>query len=223
MNNNEEVPCDINYYGMKNWVHDLPINSNCKQIFIKMLQLLKNKENVKILEIGTFVGGSILNMLKILPKAKATVIDLWNLSPVEQNVIKQNSDNQNATIENSYNIFLENIKREKKENFIEIIRGDSTEELVKLLRTNKKFDFIYIDGSHMCLDVHADAILSWELLNKDGILAFDDVYWSYDGHSDLTKDNPLNIPLYAVDHFLRKYHKEYKLLEKGYRFFIQKI
>jgi hypothetical protein len=59
-----------------------------------------------------------------------------------------------------------------------------------------KFDFIYVDGSHKCLDCHYDLLLSWLLLKKNGILAIDDVIWNLD-----TTDDPLNIPYYGCMHF----------------------
>ncbi len=206
---------------MKNWVHDLPLDMSSKQIFLNVLKMLSS--DCRILEIGTFVGGSILNMMKVLsdrsnPNVIATVIDLWDLSEGEKKVIKESDST--AMIENAYDVFLNNIKKENRT--VEILKGDSNRKLLELLRQNRKFDFIYIDGSHMCLDVHFDAILAWELLEKNGILGFDDYIWSYGRHTDLSKDDPLNIPKHAIDHFLNKYRDEYVLLSKSYRIFIMK-
>lgn len=39
---------------------------------------------------------------------------------------------------------------------------------------NERFDFIYVDGSHRSPDVIYDAILSFGLLKKGGIMIFDD-------------------------------------------------
>ena len=40
------------------------------------------------------------------------------------------------------------------------------------------FDFIYIDGSHMRVDVLLDAVLAWQLLKPGGIMALDDYEWN---------------------------------------------
>lgn len=40
------------------------------------------------------------------------------------------------------------------------------------------FDLIYIDGSHMRLDVLTDAVMAWQLLRVHGILVFDDYEWN---------------------------------------------
>jgi len=39
---------------------------------------------------------------------------------------------------------------------------------------NKNFDLVYIDGSHMSDDVFFDAMESYKILKKGGILLFDD-------------------------------------------------
>ena len=44
----------------------------------------------------------------------------------------------------------------------------------KLLRENKIFDFIYIDGSHNGEDILSDAIEAFKILKKEGLIFFDD-------------------------------------------------
>jgi hypothetical protein len=39
------------------------------------------------------------------------------------------------------------------------------------------FDFIYIDGSHLRGDVLTDAVLSWQLLGRGGVMVLDDYEW----------------------------------------------
>ena len=55
------------------------------------------------------------------------------------------------------------------------IKGDSVSSLRSLLRKKKKFDVIYIDGSHNGEDVLSDAIESYKLLNLNGLIFFDDL------------------------------------------------
>jgi len=50
----------------------------------------------------------------------------------------------------------------------------SSLELPVLLRENRDFDLIYIDGSHIFEDVMVDAYFTSKLLAQDGIVLFDD-------------------------------------------------
>ena len=47
-------------------------------------------------------------------------------------------------------------------------------ELPRLLEEGTRFDFIYVDGSHLFEDVFVDAYYSCRLLTEGGVLAFDD-------------------------------------------------
>ena len=88
--------------------------------------------------------------------------------------------------------------------------------LMKLIKDNQLYDFVYVDGSHKCLDCYSDILLSWELLNKGGILAIDDVVYN--------KENGiLESPFEGVFHFLRKYENQYKILNNDYRLFLEKL
>jgi hypothetical protein len=66
------------------------------------------------------------------------------------------------------------------------------------------------------VDVFVDCILSWKLLNINGVLAIDD--YTYNLESD-----KMETPYYGVNEFLQKYKYEYKILDKGYRLFLEKI
>jgi predicted O-methyltransferase YrrM len=42
----------------------------------------------------------------------------------------------------------------------------------------RRYDLVYVDGSHHSADVYTDATLAWPLLNDEGILIFDDYEWT---------------------------------------------
>ena len=46
--------------------------------------------------------------------------------------------------------------------------------LKKISNQQPEYDYIYIDGSHMPKWVLIDAVLSWDLLKKGGLMIFDD-------------------------------------------------
>lgn len=54
-------------------------------------------------------------------------------------------------------------------------RGEFSEfVLPRLLETHQRFDFIYVDGSHLFESVFLDAFYCARLLNDGGVIAFDD-------------------------------------------------
>ena len=120
---------------------------------------------------------------------------------------------------NVRNIFEYNTKLFGFENRINALKGDSTQVLLDLIVNKDTFDFIYVDGSHKCLDVYNDCVLSWKLLRKGGFMVIDDYHYNIKD----TEKLPLEYPLHGVNHFLEKYNNEIKIFNKGYRVFIIKI
>ena len=193
---------NLNYDGMYNWVHDLPINRNCKQKFLDVLSLIKDKKDCKVLEVGVNRGTSLIHILKNLHQTSiGTAIYIWK----DQNVL---------------DVCLDNIKTSGMEDRIRILKGDSTDRLIELIKKEEKFHFIYVDGSHTLCDTYSDCLLSWQLLEKDGIMAIDDYTMAYD---EKESSNILDLPFEGVNKFLEKYKSDYIILDKDYRVFLQKI
>jgi predicted O-methyltransferase YrrM/glycosyltransferase involved in cell wall biosynthesis/tetratricopeptide (TPR) repeat protein len=198
------------YKDMYNWTCDIPTNS--KAIFEDVITYFNkenegHKSNVEILEIGSYTGTSLIKLVELIPNSKAIGLDMW--TSYNENDLLSNMDTLN--IEQS---FYSNVKTANLQDRIRGIKNDSTIELFKMIKEEKRFDFIYVDGSHKCNDCYSDMLLSWQLLNKGGIMAIDDYLWTGGGG---------DTPLKAVDHFLERYKKELKLLHKGYRVFIEKL
>jgi hypothetical protein len=185
----------LEYKGMYNWTNNIPLGS--RQDFLNIINyfnskhqpFLKNKK-IKILEIGTYSGISLINIIKNIPNSIGYGIDKWE--NYNENKLLENVDN--LKVQQS---FYHNAKVEGVLDRIIPICGSSHEELIKLVKTNQIFDFIYIDGSNLLLDVYSDLILSWELLSNGGILIIDN--YSYDS-DDL---NILISPFEGVNHFLK--------------------
>lgn len=197
----------MNYHGMYNWTNDLPPNCNAKNKFYFALNIVKNNREdnqIKILEIGTYVGTSLIAMLDFLPNSTAVAIDNWKISV---NEVKDRIDDiRKGFLENTINY------RDR----INLIEGDSNEILLKFVEKNEKFDFIYVDGSHKLLDTHYDTLLAFQCLKKNGVLAIDDYLWN------LNTNNHLEIPYLGLTHFLEKYKNNYNIIDIDYRIFIQK-
>lgn len=162
-----------------------------------------------VIEIGVFEGETTVNLATILtranPELKYYAIDPFlsseNLSQDVVDVAKQK--------------FVDNIKSVPA---IEFINKTSFQGLLELHQRNVTVDFIYVDGSHFAKDVLCDAVLGFELLNKDGVMLFDDaVSWRY---GTKIQDSPK----IAIDGFIASNWDRLKVLEmpNGYQVAIQK-
>lgn len=77
------------------------------------------------------------------------------------------------------------------------------------------FDFIYIDGSHIAKDVLTDACMAWPLLNKGGIMVFDDYLWG-------DSRDILHRPKIAIDAFTNIFAEEMQHVHAGYQMIVRK-
>ena len=203
----------LEYMGMYNWSNDLPENTHARQNFLEILDYFnksfdtKNKET-KILEIGTFCGTSLVHILKEIPNCKGYAIDKWQnygecelLEQVDFSKVKEafyHNMRVSGQIEKMENVYI----------------GDSHKILMNMLKNNNKFDLIYVDGSHRCLDAYLDIELSFELLNSKGILIIDDVPY--------LQEQVLESPYEAVLQFIKRNDGQYKILKNTYRMFLEK-
>jgi hypothetical protein len=209
----------LEYKGMYNWTNDLPFGH--KKFFLEVIDYfnnnytkVKNGETIKVLEVGTYAGISLINIIKLIPNSVGFGVDRWS------NYIEGDSLNNVEILNNMDELeiektFYKNIAVEGLEERIHGIKGDSYEVLFEMMTEGKRFDFIYVDGSHKAFDCYSDLILSLKLLSKDGILAIDDYLYK-------SEDVVINSPFEGVNHFLNKFQKDFKIIHKGFRVFLQK-
>ena len=204
----------LEYNGMYNWTHDLPEGCNSKQIFEHIILHFntthKNIETeIKVLEIGVYTGTSLIQIVKMIPNSRGVAIDSWT------NYKEGNSSLTNNIVENDVECaFYRNVEKAGLSSRINAWKGDSYDILLEMNNLEQKYDFIYVDGSHLCLDAYLDLMLSWKLLNVGGIMAIDD----YTFNLNIQMQSPFE----AVNHFLEKCGDEITVLNKGYRVFIEK-
>jgi hypothetical protein len=210
--------CIFEYNGMYNWTHDLPKGCDSKQIFENILLHFNTThptdQNVetKVLEIGVYTGTSLIQIIQLIPNSHGVAIDSWT------NYKEQQHPTMNNIVENDVEgSFYRNVEKSGLTSRITARKGDSYEILLEMNRSREKYDFIYVDGSHLCLDAYLDLMLSWKLLNVGGIMAIDDYKWNIGNEFD-----KLGCPFEAVNHFLEKCGDEITVLNKGYRVFIEK-
>ena len=139
------------------------------------LQHLRGQK-LQVLEIGCFEGASTTWLLENFmshPESTLTAIDTF-----EGGMEHQNGDKTGyyklQSLEERFRTNVALCEHVKK---LEVMKTTSDNALVKLKSLGARFDFIYIDASHVALDVLHDAVLSWRMLNTDGTMIFDDYTW----------------------------------------------
>jgi len=126
--------------------------------------LPKNRnEKFNYLEIGCYEGLSSFYVLSEFKFVNAYFLDIWD----EPNKNSKSLTNDFGRVEK---FFDENVS---EFNFTKI-KDDSVISMRKLFRNDISFDFIYIDGSHNGEDILSDAIEAFKILNKGGLIFFDD-------------------------------------------------
>ena len=174
-----------------------------------------HKPDMRGLEIGSFEGRSTLWAAKNYFNGQGSTleaIDTWEGSVEHQN---------GAYLTSIYSNFLFNLKDQIKSGQVIPIKARSKDTLMRfnlevLDGRRKLYDFIFIDGAHDAKSVAEDAILSWDLLKKGGILIFDDYTWRGEKASP---DEPKS----AIDFFMHAYAGKYEILHKDYQLHIRKI
>ena len=172
--------------------------------FENNLTELKDKPNLKFLQIGAYTGDAsvwLLDNILTDPSSTLTDIDTW-----------EGSDEQEHKSISFSGVQAYYTQRTEKYKNLLSIRSKSEYALPNL---KDVYDFIYIDGDHTAKIVADDAESAWAILKPNGILAFDDYMWGQDLAEHLT-------PRPAIDSFLDKYTGSYKLLTKEYQVWIQK-
>lgn len=141
---------------------------NYKDWFSHNVNIWKNYlgglKEIKYLEIGTFEGRSAVFIGELHNVKEITCVDTFSGSDEHDNIdfdlVYKNC------IENLSNLRIpHNLIKDKSENFFK--------------NNNKKFNLIYIDGSHFYDDVKKDFINSMKCLEDGGILICDDFYWFF--------------------------------------------
>jgi hypothetical protein len=227
----------VDYVGMYNWTHDLPRGS--RSVFEGVLQRFQG-QRTRVLEIGTYAGTSLIEMLRVLGgEATGIGIDLWkNYSEGREGEAEMLKRMEEANVEA---VFWKNVAGAGMGSRIEGLKGDSVDVLLGLVERGERFDFVYVDGSHKCIDCYTDMTLGWRLLKVGGVMAVDDYTYQWER---VKAGEVLEYPLKGVDWFLEKRggrlseanatfpstsesggkrKGEYRVLEKGYRVFLEKI
>lgn len=147
----------------------------------------------RILEIGCYEGRATVWLLENIATHSQAAIDCID-------VAEQPS-------------FGKNILAARSPEKVHLETGHSR-DLLRSYPANA-FDFIYVDGGHGAVDVLEDAVLSFLLLKRGGIIAFDDFKWK-------DRASPHGTPKSAINAFLSIYKCKITVLMKDYQVWIRK-
>ncbi len=186
-------------------------------VWEKTLAHFKGKPDLHFLEIGSYEGRSacwLLTSVLTHETCRLTCIDIFHLCD-ESVEISTRLKLPMSKGEDCEKRFDHNIRALRAEHKVTKLKGRSDELLYTLPLSS--FDCIYIDGSHTSKAVLTDAVLSWGLLKKNGILIFDDYGW------DCFPEAPLKNPRIALDAFLEIFAGNYELIERGWQVIVRKV
>lgn len=171
---------------------------------------IENAIPQRILQIGVYTGDAtkwISN--NILSKSKTSElhdVDTWEGSPEPEHQILDWQE-----VEKLYDETTQQLEHRSR-----IFKHKTTSDsFFKNTNENEKYDFIYVDGHHFAEYVARDAFNSFQHLNQNGILAFDD--YGYGQHL-----KPEKKPAAAIDFFLMAYQNQYSIIVSNYQIWIQK-
>jgi|TARA_R100001129_G_scaffold169299_1_gene137948 predicted O-methyltransferase YrrM len=158
------------------------------------------------LEIGSFEGMSTIWMLEnILTEERSQIfcIDVWA-----------------EWTEDAFVRFVSNINKTGFRDKVRIVKGDSSEEL--RIFPNNYFDFIYVDGNHDEKAVIKDAIGSFRVLKKGGIIAFDDYLLGIRYPNSYGSKAMNGSAKKAIDYFIETFKDELDVIHNDYQLWIRK-
>jgi predicted O-methyltransferase YrrM len=164
------------------------------------------------LEIGSFEGRSAVWTVEKMMEDGGEIycIDTW-----EGGAEHTSEDMDGSELRFDQNIGL--VTGNYVERKVNKCKGLSTTWLPTLAHDDIKFDFIYIDGSHLAKDVLTDACMSWPLLKQNGFMVFDDYAWKPPGFKLLDR------PKLAVDSFVNMFEDELIVAHSGYQLIVRKV
>jgi predicted O-methyltransferase YrrM len=190
------------------------LNQGTISFFENGLKDLKDKENLKFLEVGSWEGESTCwfldNMLKG-DDCKITCIDAWN------DFNKEYTDHKIEEVESN---FFSNIEYRKDD--VEVLKGFSRDKLIAIQDRKGYYDFAYVDGGHIMKDVITDLILCFDLVKSGGIIGMDDFMLGSPQFKVGEPKDDHKRPEYAIKAFLLAFKDEIDITAVGGQVWVKK-
>jgi cephalosporin hydroxylase len=145
-----------------------------------------------VLEIGSWEGRSAIFFAEFLKPARLTCVDTFGGGAEHQGSSTLSGIEVRFDANTAAYASLEKKKMR------------SIEALDQFVREGRRYDVIYVDGSHDMDDALIDSVLCWRLLKVGGVIIWDDYKWS----AGMKR---------AIDLFLAYRGGEYQLLDRGWQ------
>lgn len=176
----------------------------------EITKMLKNRHN--FLEIGSYEGRSTVWTVENMMEEDSEIIavDTWEGGEEHAFVGEKMS-----VVERNFDHNCELVCEKFPRRHVTKWKATSDFALASLIVEKRKFDFIYIDGSHIAKDVLTDACMAFRLLDVGGIMVFDDYMWG----------NPRDIlhrPKMAIDTFTTMYAEHLEVVAMGSQVAVRK-
>ena len=136
-------------------------------------------QKLRILELGSFEGASttwILDNLMNHDESNLIAVDTFE-GGMEHQKGPDGQDSYNLSSWPLLHRFKSNVSQSHNYDKLTFMKSTTLAALLTLRRQNRMFDFIYIDASHVAIDVLSDAIMCWHMLPVGGMMVFDDFSW----------------------------------------------
>jgi predicted O-methyltransferase YrrM len=167
------------------------------------------EEPIRILEIGSWEGRSALFFLNYLRYSSIVCVDTFAGSIEHRAWPVAQKNAQLSGIERRFDSnlaqFVGRVEKRKEESLV---------ALGTLGIERRQFDLIYVDGSHLAIDVYRDGVLAWPLVVPGGIMIFDDYQRKQGPETDW--------PHVGIDAFLDATKGCYEELHRGRQIAIRK-
>jgi len=172
-------------------------------------ELVAELRPTRIIEVGTWKGGSALTLAAALDRhgldAEILCVDTW-LGALEMWTDLDDPERHGSLAlrhgyPTLYYQFLANVRRAGHHERITPFPVPSVTAAQWLALHGIRADLIYLDGSHEEEDVHQDLVSYWDLVRPGGILFGDD--WAWDGVR-------LAVQRFAREHHLAITHRHDK-------------
>ena len=181
-----------------------------KPNFEKYLIPLAGQDNFRCLQLGVYTGdASVWLMENILTGEDSQLVDVDTWEGSDEQAHESISFN---AVFDYYKQRTEHFDLEKHQ----VVQDTTVGYLTTAAYWPSIFDFIYVDADHTAVGVLLDAELSWPLLKKGGLLAFDDYRWG----EQLPE---FKRPKLGIDLFLERHLGEYEILEQGLQVWLRKL
>lgn len=146
----------------------------------------------EVLEIGSWEGRSAIFFAEFLKPSRLTCIDTFGGGA------EHKSSASLSGIEARFDANTAAFPQIEKKKMRSIAALDA------LVCEGRRYDVIYVDGSHDMDDALIDSVLCWRLLKVGGVIIWDDYKWS----AGMKR---------AIDLFLAYRGGEYQLLDRGWQ------